>query len=123
MVCFHAGQVAYCLPIADTRAVRTSAGITKLPDPRPGVAGMIPGTPPMTVLSSLGQGGTHILVVETSTRAFGLLVDEVTSLWKVDDDKIGPIPEGQSQRLVSGTAERDGELLLIVDPDALAALL
>jgi hypothetical protein len=47
----------------------------------------------------------------------------VTSLWKVDDDKIGPIPEGQSQRLVSGTAERDGELLLIVDPDALAALL
>jgi chemotaxis signal transduction protein len=123
MVCFRAGPVAYCLPMADTRAVRTSAGITRLPDPRPGVAGMIPGTPPITVLDSLSQDGTHILVIETPTGPFGLLVDQVTSLWKVADDKIGPVPEGQSRRLVSGTAERDGELLLIVDPQALAALL
>ncbi len=68
MVCFRAGNTAYCLPVDAARGVRTAAGLMALPQQRIGVAGMIPGDPPMTVVSSLGDGGSHILVIETPTK-------------------------------------------------------
>ena len=46
--------------------------------------------------------------------------DAVTELCQVQDDMVGPAPGGQARPLVSGTVERDGHLLLIADPDALA---
>jgi chemotaxis signal transduction protein len=123
MVCFTAADTAYCLPVDATRAVRTTAGITALPRARRGVTGLIAGDPPLTVICPLGKGGSHILVVRTQDKTFGLQVDAVTYLYQVDDSKIGPAPNGQSRPLVSGTVERNGQLLLIADPDALAALL
>jgi chemotaxis signal transduction protein len=123
MVCFSAADTAYCLPVEATRAVRIAAGITALPRARRGVAGMIPGDPPLTVICPLGRGGTHILVIATRGKTFGLQVEAVTSLYQVDQTKVGPAPDGQSLQLISGTVERDGQLLLIADPEALAALL
>jgi chemotaxis signal transduction protein len=123
MVCFRTGDTAYCLPVQATRSVCDTTGLMALPSARPNVAGILPGDPPLTVLSSLGTGGSHILVIHTHGRWFGLLVDAVTELCRVDDDMIGPAPGGQSSPLVSGTVERDGKLLLIADPDALAGVL
>jgi chemotaxis signal transduction protein len=120
MVCFRTGETAYCLPVQATRSVCATTGLMTLPSARPGVAGILPGDPPLTVLSSLGTGGSHILVIHTHDRRFGLLVDAVTELCRVEDDMVGPAPSGQSRQLVSGTVERDGHLLLIADPDALA---
>jgi chemotaxis signal transduction protein len=120
MVCFRTGGTTYCLPVQATRAVCATTGLTMLPSARPGVAGILPGEPPLTVLNSLGTGGSHILVIHTDERRFGLLVDAVTELCTVEDDRVGPAPGGQSQQLVSGTVERNGQLLLIADPEALA---
>jgi chemotaxis signal transduction protein len=123
MVCFSAADTEYCLPVEATRAVRTTVGLAALPQARRGVTGVIAGSPPLTVICPLGSGGSHILVLRAQNKTFGLQVDAVTSLYRVDDREIGPAPDGQSRRLVSGTVERDGQLLLITDPDALAALL
>jgi chemotaxis signal transduction protein len=123
MVCFRTGSTAYCVPVAATRAVRTTFEMMALPRTRRGIVGIIPGDPPLTVIAPLGSGGSHVLVIEADGRTFGLLVDSVTGLYRVDTDSIRGAPDGQSQQFVSGTVERDGQLMLVADPDALAGRL
>jgi chemotaxis signal transduction protein len=123
MVCFQSAGAAYCMPVQATRAVRPTTGMITLPAARPDVAGIIPGDPPLTVISPLGTGGTHILVVETGEQTFGLLVDAVTGLRRVDDADIRLAPHGQERALISGTIDAGGELVMITNPGALAARL
>jgi len=123
MVCFTAAGGAYCLPVDATRGVRRSAGLLTLPGAGPEVAGVLPGDPPLTVLSSFGPGGEHILVVESGSTVFGLRVDAVTGLRPVVDAEIRPAPPGQDRSLVCGTVQDAGALLMVADADALAARL
>jgi chemotaxis signal transduction protein len=123
MVCFRIGSTAYCVPVAATRAVRTTFEMMPLPRTRRGVVGIIPGDPPLTVIAPLGTGGSHVLVIEAAGKTFGLLVDSVTGLYQVDAASIRHAPDGQLQQLVSGTVERDGQLMLVADPEALAGRL
>ena len=80
MVCFRAAGAAYCLPVDNTRSVRRTVGLVALPGAGPDVVGIIPGDPPLTVISVLGAGGDHILVIEAGERLFGLQVESVTGL-------------------------------------------
>lgn len=123
MVCFRSAGASYCLPIDTTRAVLRSNGMIALPAPHPDVAGIIPGDPPLTVISPLGVGGMQILVVETERQRFGLQVDAVTGLRSIDDADIHPAPHGQDRALISGTIDAWGELVLVADAVALAAKL
>jgi chemotaxis signal transduction protein len=123
MVCFTAARAEYCLPVQAARSVRTADEMISLPDPNPDVAGMLPGDPPLTVISPLHSERGHILVIEAGDKTFGLLVDAVTGLRRIDDADLGPAPEGQGRPLVSGTLYRDGRLVLVADPSALAGQL
>ncbi|WP_427132083.1 chemotaxis protein CheW [Pseudarthrobacter sp. S9] len=123
MVCFQSAGAAYWLPVEATRAVRTSSGIRSLPGTGPDIVGILPGQPPLTVISVLGGGGTHVLVVEAGGAAFGLLVDAVTGLRRIAVADIRPAPTGRGRSFISGTIDSDGELMLVADPDALAARL
>lgn len=123
MVCFQAAGAAYCVPLHATRSVRTADDLVPLPDPAADVVGMIPGDPPLTVISPLRSEGGHILVMEADDKRFGLLVDVVTGLERFDGDDIRPAPEGQDRTLVSGTLEADGRLVFVADPSALAGRL
>ena len=120
MVYFDAAGAQYCLPVQATRSVRTADGMITLPDPAPDVTGIIPGDPPLTVISPLQSKGRHVLVIEVGGRTFGLLVDAVTGLKRIDDDDIRPAPPGQDRRLISGTVDTGGRLVLVADPTALA---
>ena len=120
MVCFTAANAEYCLPVQAARGVRPVEGLILLPDPNPDVAGMIPGDPPLTVISPLHGDRGHILLIEAGGKTFGLLVDVVTGLRRIDDADIGPPPDGQKNPLVSGTLHSDGRLILVADPLALA---
>jgi len=120
MVCFEAAGAAYCLPLDAARSVRTSDGLIALPDPASDVAGVIPGDPPLTVISPLHANGRHIIVVEAGDKRFGLLVDVVTGLELVDDGDIRPAPDGQHRQLVRGTVHTDGRVVFVADPLALA---
>jgi chemotaxis signal transduction protein len=123
MVCFEAAGEDYCLPVQVTRAVRTAETVIALPDPVPDVVGVIAGDPPLTVISALQSKGTQILVVDTGDKTFGLLVDKVTGLLRVDDDLIRPAPSGQQSPLISGILDADGHPVLVADPIALAGRL
>ena len=123
MVCFTAAGGAYCLPVTATRGVRRATGLIALPGSRDDIAGVLPGDPPLTVLSSLGGGGDHILVVESGPTVFGLQVDLVTGLRQVATTDIHAAPPGQDRSLISGTVDAAGALLMVTDPDALAARL
>jgi chemotaxis signal transduction protein len=126
MVCFRTREAAYCMPVEATRAVRETTGMIALPDARRDVAGLMPGQPPLTVISALGATGSHVLVVQTAgahARRFGLLVDRVVGLRRVDEDDIRGTPHGQARPFVCGTVESEGELMLVADPDALAGQL
>jgi chemotaxis signal transduction protein len=123
MVHFQSDGASYCVPVEATRAVRPASGIVALPAARPDIAGIIPGQPPITVISALGTTGEQILVIEVDGTTFGLLVDSVTGLRGVALADIHPSPSGQDRALICGTLESDGELVLVTDPVALAARL
>lgn len=123
MVCFRAAGAAYCVPLLATLAVRTAADLISLPDPAADVAGIIPGDPPLTVISPLTSDGSYILVIEAHDQTFGLLVDVVTGLRQFDDTEIRPAPRGQGHPLVSGTVDSGGHLVFVADPTALAGRL
>ena len=123
MVCFTAARAEYCLPVQVARSVRTADEMVSLPDPNPDVAGMLPGDPPLTVISPLHSERGHILVIEAGNKTFGLLVDAVTGLRRINDADLGPPPEGQGRPLISGTLYSDGRMILVADPSALAGQL
>jgi chemotaxis signal transduction protein len=123
MVCFQAAGASYCLPVQATRSVRTADGLIALPDPDCDVTGILPGDPPLTVISPLQSTGARILVIEVGEKTFGLLVDAVTGLQRVNDADVRAAPQGQRRPLVSGTLETDGNLVLVADPSALAGRL
>lgn len=123
MVCFQSAGTEYCMPVDSTRAVRRTFGMVTLPAAGPDIAGVLPGVPPLTVISALGTGGTHVLVVEAGEKTFGLLVDAVTGLRRITDADISPPPEGQDRPLVCGTILSEDQLVLVTDPNALAGRL
>jgi chemotaxis signal transduction protein len=119
MVRFTAAKAEYCLPVQAARSVLTTEGMISLPDPNPDVAGVMPGDPPLTVISPLHGEYGQILVLQVGGKTFGLLVDLVTGLQRVDDAEIGPPPDGQNRPLISGTLHSGGRLVMIADPFAL----
>jgi len=123
MVCFAASGTPYCLPLESILSVRSADDLVSLPDPAADVAGLIPGEPALTVISPLGADGGHIIVIEAAGKTFGLLVQEVTGLQRVDAADIRPAPQGQARPLVSGTLGADGQLVFVADPIALGGRL
>ena len=122
MVGFRVGDAAYCLPVDVICGVRTVAAMMALPDARDGIVGVLPEELPRTVIAPLGGDGGQILLVETDGIAFGLLVDSVTDLWRVEDGEIRR-SSGGSRSLVAGILAHDGQSILVADPTEMAARL
>ncbi|MEY2478352.1 MAG: purine-binding chemotaxis protein CheW [Actinomycetota bacterium] len=121
---FRAADTAYALPVEHVTEVRSAADVTALPAPREGVAGLVARADgALTVLSVLGDSGGHVIVVDEGSLTFGLLVDEVTEVVRIDDARIGPAPQGQAGVAVSGVIHDDGELVLVLDAAALRGTL
>jgi chemotaxis signal transduction protein len=121
MVEFRMSGASYCLPVEATRAVRSSVGMVTMPASRPNVAGLLPGDPPLTVMAPLGLEGHHVIVMEVANQRFGLLVDSVTGLRRVEESDIREAPSGQASKLISGTVSIGGQLILLADPTEVAA--
>ena len=123
MVCFRTVDGRYALPIESTLSVRKLEGMVNLPAPRADVLGVLPGDPPLCVLTSLGAGGEHVLIVESQDVRYGVQVLEVLGVRHFDDDQVGPAPDGQADGIICGTLDGADELTLVVDARALAARL
>jgi chemotaxis signal transduction protein len=118
MVEFRICDVPYCLPVEATRAVRSTVGLIPLPSPATSVAGLLPGDPPLTVMSPFGGDGQQVVVVQVDEDTCGLLVDSVTGLRRIDETSVRPAPRGQERELISGSVSIDGHMVLLVDPSA-----
>jgi chemotaxis signal transduction protein len=123
MVCFRTVRGQFALPIESTLSVRSLDGLVDLPSPRDDIVGVLPGQPPLSVLSTLGVGGDHILVIEDDGVRYGLRVLEVLGVRRFEDDQIGPPPKGQSDGLISATVTDSDVLVLVADAKALACRL
>ena len=120
MVVFTVSGTDYCLPVDAARAVRSNAGMIALPAPREHVAGLLAGDPPLTVVAPFGCDGERVIVVEVEDLVYGLLVDTVAGLRRVDETVLRAAPRGQRREIVSGSITVDGHLLLVTDPVAMA---
>jgi chemotaxis signal transduction protein len=117
---FHTGTGRYCVPVDAAVAGRPASGLVDLPAPRAGVVGILPAAKPITVLAVLGSGSDHVLVLTAEGHTFGLLVQEVTGLSRIDPATIHSAPDGQDVAFISGVIKRDDGLVLVADPAALA---
>jgi chemotaxis signal transduction protein len=120
VVHFRTSDGRYCVPVDAALAVRLPSGLVPLPCPRADVVGLLPEDPPITVLSLLGGGAGHVLILASKGQTFGLLVEEVTGLSRIDADAVQVAPDGQDRALISGVISGDDGLVLVADADALA---
>ena len=120
IVRFRTPSGDYALPVERVIEVRPAADLMPLPAPRAGVAGVMPrGGDVMTVLSIEGETGSHVVVIDEDGVVFGLLVDEVTGVHRIDDEAVGPPPHGQERGVVAGVVVDAGGMVLVLDTAAL----
>jgi chemotaxis signal transduction protein len=123
-VAFRAGGSEWAIPVDQAREVRVARGLAPLPAPAPGVVGLMTGGEvALPVLGVLAAHGSHVLVVESEGRSFGLLVDEVVGVRQAGDVEVGPPPAGQDAPLVAAVLLSGGAMSFVLDASALARAL
>lgn len=116
VVRFRAQDRRYAVDVAAVGGVLPREDIEPLPSPRAGVLGLLgPEHEHLTVIAPFGADGEHVLVLLGATSRFGLVVQEVERVTRIDDAAVGPAPDGQDTEIVVGIA---GDALLL-DPVAL----
>ena len=124
IVRFRTSDGDYAVLVEQVSEVQSAAGLTPLPAPKAGVAGLMRhGDEALPVLDLLGARGRHVVVIEHGPMAFGLLVDEVTGVHAIDESRIGAPPPGQDRDLVAAVLQDGGDLVLLLDVGALAGRL
>ncbi len=121
LVRFSCAGSRYAVDVAASAAVVTWTRAQPLPDPRPGVVGLIREAGALLpVLAPFGEDGHHVLVLRPARGPrFGLLVGEVEGVVRVTDADVAPAPAGQRTAVVRGVV---GDALLL-DPERLAEVL
>ena len=74
----------------------------------------------LPVLAVLSSAGDRVLVLEADGRRFGLLVEEVSGVADIDEQRLGPPPEGQVGTLITGVLDSEEDIALVIDPRVLA---
>jgi purine-binding chemotaxis protein CheW len=124
------GGQLFGLPIVRVQDVFIAQGLTKVPLAPPEVAGLINLRGRIVTLIDLrrrfglGQredaNSSMAIGVELRTESYGLLIDSVGEVLKLDDVAREPNPINLDPRLArvsSGIYRLDGQLLIVVDVD------
>jgi chemotaxis signal transduction protein len=115
VVSFRSGGQDWAVALERVQQVLGARGLLALPDPRPGVAGLLyrDGST-VTVVSPLGAERGQVLVLDGDGdgTSIGLLVDEVVGIERVAQEAAAP-PAGQRSPLVTGVLAGTRPLLLL----------
>jgi chemotaxis signal transduction protein len=115
VVSFRSGGQDWAVALERVQQVLGARGLLALPDPRPGVAGLLyrDGST-VTVVSPLGAERGQVLVLDGDGdgTSIGLLVDEVVGIERVAQEAAAP-PAGQRSPLVAGVLAGTRPLLLL----------
>jgi chemotaxis signal transduction protein len=113
VVSFRSGGQDWAVALERVQRVLGARDLLPLPDPRPGVAGLLHRDgDTVKVLSPLGAEGGQVLVLDGDGATVGLLVDEVVGIERVQGEA-GPPPAGQRSPLVAGVLAGRSPLLLL----------
>jgi chemotaxis signal transduction protein len=114
VVSFRSGGRDWAVAIDRVQQVLGARGLLPLPDPKPGVAGLLyRDGQTVTVVSPLDAARGQVLVLEGGGgTTIGLLVDEVVGIERVQEDGGAP-PAGQRWPLVAGVLAGSKPLLLL----------
>jgi chemotaxis signal transduction protein len=113
VVSFRSGGQDWAVALERVQRVLGAGGLLPLPDPRPGVAGLLHHDgDTVTVVSPLGAGRGQVLVLDGDGTSIGLPVDEVVGIERAPREPAGP-PPGQRSPLVAGVLEASRPLLLL----------
>jgi chemotaxis signal transduction protein len=125
LVHFRSGAGEWAVPIDRVHEVRRAGGITPLPVPRRGIAGVLRRDDEiLTVLSLLGDGAGHVMVLESGGEVFGLLAEAAIGILRAEESSIAPPPAGQEGPVVTGVIRHEGgRMVLLLDVDELARML
>lgn len=120
MVRFRTAQGTCLIAAEQVLEVRSAQGVRTFPGPRDDIVGLVERQGrALTVMSTLGAGGGQVLLLATTGGAFGLLVDEVYGIAKVEESDLGPAPAGQSRPLVEAVVNTRTGLELVISTDEL----
>jgi chemotaxis signal transduction protein len=113
VVSFRSGGQDWAVALDRVQRVLAPRGLLPVPDPRPGVAGLLyRDGDTVPVVSPLGAASGQVLVLEDNGTSIGLLVDEVVGIERVQGEA-GPPPAGQRSPLVAGVLAGRKPLLLL----------
>jgi chemotaxis signal transduction protein len=113
VVSFRSGGRDWAVAIDRVQQVLGARALLPLPDPKPGVAGLLyRDGQTVTVVSPLDAARGQVLVLEDGGATVGLLVDEVVGIERVQEDG-GTPPAGQRWPLVAGVLAGPKPLLLL----------
>jgi purine-binding chemotaxis protein CheW len=133
-VVFQLGDESYGLPIdAVEEVVRCPDNLTRVPTAPPFVRGLmnlrgkavpvIDQRQRFAVEAAVHSGHRRVVVVTVDGLKTGFLVDKVSEVLTVAADELGPAPEFaiEGANVIDRVAmiERDGHMILLVDPKAL----
>jgi chemotaxis signal transduction protein len=113
VVWFRSGGRDWAVAIDRVQQVLGAKGLLPLPDPKPGVAGLLyRDGQTVTVVSPLDAAHGQVLVLGGDGTTIGLLVDEVVGIERVQEEQ-GAAPAGQRWPLVAGVLAGPKPLLLL----------
>ena len=132
LLAFRVGEQEYCVDIMSVREIRGWSRATPLPFSPGHVKGVINlrGTivPVVDMRIKFGLGEpvydsfTVMVILNVADRVIGMVVDRVSDVVRLSPDDIRTTPEfgsGLDVRYVAGLAERDGQMLIVVDIEKL----
>lgn len=127
---FKLNKSEYTIPILKVREIINTPTITRLPKSpyyMKGIINLRGRIIPIVDLKELVSSGegetkaTKVIVLSTDRSTFGILVDEITSVINIDEDKIES-PQGfmhDNLERVEGVAKFDDRLVILLDTDKL----
>ncbi len=116
MIRFSADGGRWLAAVDDVLGVQGADGLRALPDPAPGIAGVIDrdGTA-VPVVQTLSSDGRHVLVVSHGDAIVGVLADEVSGVTDIDVDAIGARPAGQGRPFVRAVHDEGSAVAYVLD--------
>jgi chemotaxis signal transduction protein len=115
LVRFRTESGEFAIPVEFSREVCV-ADVAPAPETRHGMAGMMRwGSDIIPVLTSLGAGSRHVLVLDAGEGPFGLLVSEVTEVVSVSEGRLMPPPRGHDGSAVVSVINLGPEIIMVVD--------
>jgi purine-binding chemotaxis protein CheW len=132
LLCFRVAQEEYAINILDIKEIIKPREVTEVPRVPSFISGVISLRGIITPILNMHErlslplppvtGRERVVVVRTGNDLFGICVDEVNQVARIDSTTLEPTPavlEGINREFVSGIGRFDGRMLILLNLEKL----